>query len=355
MINNIRINFRQSIDAICKKTLLDAGFKLPKHGESNYLELLLNMSIRIIPPKKRNVHLHSTLKIPSNNTKGFFALIHKMQAGININSYQSHHLERIDFNDGFLNDFGLHHFHLGENPQGTGKHKRYITRTKNIAFAKVDENDIYILGIFGHKHGEKNLVFLDENLLQLIYDEWPHLLDKYIIKNATASKKYSPEERYNLRTKNLNAFITLNDGTTIISPGGGYMLNGTNANISLELLHLYRAIPYLKEQLFIHQELNYPYDIEFQVVTFGHNELSLFSDKHCFFTQIKRQGNNILTTSLSPGYGPIYAQGFIASNKKAIYNEVCKALIGFVGRDFLYPFPSKLINIYRDMQIVKRF
>lgn len=339
MINNIRINLWGSIEEICKKQLLKAGFKLPKTHHHDYLELLMNMNKRIIEPRKRRVHFHSSLRIPSENTKGFFTLVKKMELGLNINSYQSHHLERTDFHDGFLNDFGLHHFHLGETVQGTGKHKKYIVRTKNEVFAKVEQDDIYILGIFGHKRGEKDFIFTDESLLQLLYDEWPHLLRPYIL-NRVTGQNLTAEERYNLRNNRANAFITFNDGTVVMSPGGGYMSNGLSAGVYREIVHLNRRLPYLKDLLFSAQESGYPADAFFEVVTFGHNELSLFSDRYCFYTKVVFMGDKTKTLSLAPGYGPLYSHGFIPFSKSIIYDAMCTAIVDYSGKNFLYPFPS---------------
>lgn len=339
MINNICINFHESIEDICKKQLLNAGFKLPKDSKHDCLELLLNMKKRIVEPRIRNVHFHSSLRIPSNNTKGFFQLVHLMRKGSNINAYQSHHLERTDFHDGFLNDFGLHHFHLGETSQNKGKHKKYIVRTKNEVFAKVDENDIYIIGIFGHNKGEKNLIFTDESLLQLLYDEWPDLLSKYIL-NGISGQKFTPDERYNLRSKNANVTITLNNGIVIMSPGGGFMINGLNAEVFREVAHLHNTIPHLKKELFFKQEKHYPPDAYFKVISFGHKVLGLFSERYCLFTKIETYDNKTKTVSLAPGFGPLYAHGFVPRKTTLIYDKICEAIYVYSGRDYLYPFPS---------------
>lgn len=343
MINNIRINLWGSIEEICKEQLLKAGFKLPKNTHHDYLELLMNMNKRIIEPRKRRVHFHSSLRIPSENAKGFFLLVDNMKLGLNINRYQSHQLERTDFHDGFLNDFGLHHFHLGESTQGTGRHKKYIVRTKNEVFAKVETDDIYILGIFGHNKGKKNFIFTDESLLQLLYDEWPHLLKPYILNRVTGTK-YTAEERYNLRNNRANVFITLNDGKVIMSPGGGYMSNGLSADVYREIVHLHHKLPYLKEVLFSTQENGYPPDAFFEVITFGHNELSLFSDRYCFYTKVVFIGDKTKTLSLAPGFGPLYGHGFIPFPKSIIYEAICTATIDYSGKAFLYPFPSIYIR-----------
>ncbi|CAM3669719.1 MULTISPECIES: hypothetical protein [Klebsiella pneumoniae complex] len=343
MINNICINLFGSIDDICRRQLVNAGFRLPKETTDGYLPLLLNMKKRIIEPRKRTVHYHSTLNVPEKNRNGFNLLINKMRLGNNINSYQSHHLERTNFHDDFLNDFGLHHFHLGETTQKTGKHKNYIERTGNTVFAKVDQDDIYILGVFGHDSEERKFVYSDEKLLKSLYDEWPHLLEQCRVRGVTG-QTLSPEERNALRSNGANVITALSDDIAIMAPGGGYMTNKMSAFVALELLRLYRTIPILKQSLFEVQEQNYPFDAYFKVITFGHNELSFFCDKNCFFTKIEALGANYKTISLAPGYGPVYSHGFVRGKVTKIYASLIEALNTTASRHYLHPFPSLYIR-----------
>ena len=343
MINNICISLYGSIENICKQKLNNAGFRVPKEVTDGYLPLLLNMNKRLIEPRKRNVHFHSALVIPEKNRSGFSSLINKMQCGRNINCYQSHHLERTNFNDDFLNDFGLHHFHLGEKAQKTGKYKRYIERTGNTIFAKVDQDDIYLLGVFGHNNEERKFIYSDEQLLKSLYDEWPHLLEQCRVRGVTG-QTLSPEERNALRSNGANVITALSDDIAIMSPGGGYMANKMSAKVSIEMIHLYRTISLLKKALFKIQEQHYPFDADFKVITFGHDELSLFCDKNCFFTKIQILDDYHKTMSLAPGYGPVYTHGFVRGKTTKLYVALIEALNTTASRKYLYPFPSLYIR-----------
>ncbi|WP_422881376.1 hypothetical protein [Pantoea agglomerans] len=338
MISNICVNLHGSIENICKQQLIKAGFRLPKEPANGYLPLLLNIKKRLVEPRIRTVHFHSALNVPENNASGFLTLVNKMRLGNDINGYQSHHLKRADFHDDFLNDFGLHHFHLGEITQKTGKHKHFIERTGNTVFAKVEEHDIYLLGVFGHNDGEQKFIYSDEQLLKSLYDEWPHLLDQCQVRGVTGHS-LSSEERHTLRSKGANVITAISDEVAIMSPGGGFMANKMSASVSIELMHLYNNISYLKEALFETQEKNYPFDASFKVITFGHNELSLFCDANCFFTKIEILNNNTKTVCLAPGYGPFYSHGFVPSKTTKIYAELLKALNKTSSRSYLYPFP----------------
>ena len=342
MINNICINLHDSIEDICKLQLIKAGFRLPKEATNGYLPLLLNMKKRLIEPRRRTVYFHSAMSVPENNKNGFITLVNKMKLGGDINGYQSHHLERADFHDDFLNDFGLHHFHLGETIQKTGKYKRYMERTGNTVFAKVDQDEVYLLGVFAHNSGEKNFIYADEQLLKSLYEEWPHLLEQCQVRGVTGHS-LSPQERHTLRNNGANVVTALSNEIAIMSPGGGYMANKVSSAVYMEIMHLYRTIPILQKLLFEVQEKNYPFDAFFKVITFGNNELSLFCDKNCFFTKIERSSDNHKTMSLAPGYGPIYSHGFVRGKTTKLYVALIEALNITASRRYLHPFPTLYI------------
>ncbi|NIF03796.1 hypothetical protein F3J38_27780 [Pantoea sp. Acro-805] len=339
MLNDICVDIYNSINHICKQRLIDAGFKVPETTKYDYLSLLLNMKRRLVEPRKRTVHVHSKLRVPEKNSDGFINLVNKMKLGIDINGHQSHHLKRAEFNDDFLNDFGLHHFHLGTTNQKTGKYKLFIERTGNTVYAKVDQDDIYILGIYGHEKGETDLIKSDEELLKSLFDEWPHLLVKY---RAIGARGHSltPEERHRLRSSAANVITLLKDDIAILSPGGGYMSNNMSAAVYNEIMHLYGNLSKLKTLLFEIQEKNYPSNAYFRVVSFGHNELSLFCNRNCFFTKIEKLQNETKTVCLAPGYGPIYSHGFVPSETTRLYNSLISALNRTADVTYLHPFPT---------------
>lgn len=66
-------------------------------------------------------------------------------------------------NDLLLNDWGIHHFHLGLAPEPGG----YQQRTGPLLYAWVADSDLYAITIQAHA------AWTDEVLLNEVLDHWP--------------------------------------------------------------------------------------------------------------------------------------------------------------------------------------
>jgi hypothetical protein len=342
-MKNIQFNLKNEIERLCLDQLVKAQFKIPNNNSLPLICLLLNIKRKLIEQRPRLVHLPNKFNVPIKDINGMQILINKMSRGVDINPYQSTHLHRINFHDGLLNDFGLYHFHLGEGNYKTGKNKRYIKRTGHILIAKVDENDIYVVGVFKHGKEEADLIFTDSQLLELLYDNWPHVLEKYMLKNVTGHS-LSPLERYNLRSNGANACISLKDGTVIMSPGGGMMANQLSSDVYMEYIHLQRNLDELKTCLFESVYDRLPDNISFKMISFGHNELSLFSEGNCYFIKIQRFDDGMKVSCFYPGYGPLYSHGFINKPLSKLSESIMCETAGFAKINFLCPFPTIIIG-----------
>jgi hypothetical protein len=90
----------------------------------------------------------TTLICPPDHQAGFDALIRTSEAGGDLRPYQSTGLEKDEYDDGMLNAWNLHHFHLC-----TGPHPRYagyVSRTGPLLYALVTNDTLYCLGIYDH-------------------------------------------------------------------------------------------------------------------------------------------------------------------------------------------------------------
>ncbi|WP_447868444.1 hypothetical protein [Rahnella aceris] len=348
MFKYIKFNLDAEIERICLSELTSAGLKIPRKNKLPLLHLLLNMKKKLIEPRPRLVHFPREFSIPLPNNKGLQILVNKMLMGVNINSYQSNRLHEIDFHDNFLNDFGFHYFHLGDKFD-TGKNKKFMVRTGPVLIAKVDDDNIYVVGIFMHQKGEKGYIFADEKLLQILYDNWPKLLDDYIVSNVTGHT-LSPVDRFNLRSNGYNALIQLKDNIVIRSPGGGMMGNRLSFDVFNEIIHLNRNLDQLKASLFENVIDRLPYNISFKIITFGHNELSLFSEGSCYFLKITQCNGEMKVICLYPGYGPLYSHGFVNKKTSVLSDFILSEIGSFSKINFLCPFPT-IINRKKSIDL----
>lgn len=132
-----------------------------------------NLLKRLIPVRPRRVHESPTLTCPDGVRAGYEEVVRKVRAGEDLRPHLSRNLEKRDFNDLLLNDWGIHHLHLGTEIEEDG----FVKRTKHILFARFERDDAYLIDI--KEHGPGADPWTDRQLLQTIADTWPTVLAPY--------------------------------------------------------------------------------------------------------------------------------------------------------------------------------
>ena len=116
-----------------------------------------------------------------------------------------------------------------------------MERSDLLLYALFDNENAYFIKTINHK-GENNM-WTKKECLEIINDNWPHLLEPYIMKGVSKEQQYiSDDERSTLRKNHVNTFITLNNGVVIMPPNMGLVCDGSPSKA------IYAA-DYLKKQL----------------------------------------------------------------------------------------------------------
>jgi hypothetical protein len=174
---------------------------------------------RLIPTRARTIERADTFSCPPEHKKGLDSLESAFANGNEIRPWQSKLVEKISYEDGLLNDFGVFHFHLGETVDNSG----YIKRTGPLLFAIVRYSTVYEIGIYNH--GD----WYEFDILNIIDRNWPYLLDPVTLKGLDIA--YSPQTKQQikaLRQANICSMIKLDSGRIVIPMGGGAATDGTS-------------------------------------------------------------------------------------------------------------------------------
>jgi hypothetical protein len=175
---------------------------------------------RFVEIGKRQIHQARNFSCPPSMQPGLMQLDAAVRNGDPLWQWQSKLIDRQNYEDGMLNDFGILHFHLGENFDPDG----YIERTGELLFAVVAKDHFYELGVFDHTSWHE----LD--LLEIIETNWPSLLTPFTIPVLSVSSTPKTKEDVRLlRKANINSSFTLQSGRIILPPGGGQASDGTSA------------------------------------------------------------------------------------------------------------------------------
>lgn len=210
----ITVNF---LSDICQK--IDIAFKhfnidIPQAlSEKEKVECYIDWQCKMISPKKRHFNTSTQILQDVDNKKIIGAIKNDSIKGAPLFKYQSRQIKNIfdkkeNFkHDALLNDWNIHHFHLGKNIENDG----FVTRTNDHLYAVVTDSDIFAICICSH--GE----YSNPKALTIIKDNWPHLFKKMYCP-STYDSNMEFDNNFIKRMRKKRALFSLNiEGSTIFS------------------------------------------------------------------------------------------------------------------------------------------
>ena len=164
------------------------------------------------PEKKiRELIVADSFVCPQELSEGWEKLKKKVEDGEDLTPNLSKLINRLDNKDSMLNDWGVYHFHLGKKMKGS-----FTERTGPLLFALLNGNSFYAIGIFDHGS------WANQDIVEIIHRNWPTVIENYRLRDALEmSHSFTEKERLILRSKGVNMFTSVNDGTIYAPMGGG--------------------------------------------------------------------------------------------------------------------------------------
>lgn len=235
MSREIQIDFYSDFASACIEALVTAGFEKPKGDTGQIIMTYFNVIHRMVPRVPRIVHKASYVVAPEV-VAGVKALLKAVEAGGDLRPYMSRSIEKAPFNDDMLNDFGIHHFHLGTEPHP--KDPEFKKRSGPLLFAMVNDHDFYCIGCF--EHGD----WSEKRLLDIIHENWPDLISSSAINDPSDGNQkpsvlemkleFTTADIKYLRKTNVNVLTKRPDGTIHVGPGGGLTCAGASTKVSIK-------------------------------------------------------------------------------------------------------------------------
>ncbi len=192
-----------------------------------------NIWNRRIDPRPRRVHEAMGFECPHAHAAGYNQLLRAFLDGQDVNCYLSKSLLKPDYSDDLLNDWRIHHFHLGQQTDETG----FVSRTGPLLFAMMFHSDVLCIAILPHGNWSK------KELLKILHHNWPAVLEPYRIKGISGLRHdYSDEEIALLRKNQINAFIQVEPGFVYGMLGGGYSAAGASGRAEIQSINFKERI-----------------------------------------------------------------------------------------------------------------
>lgn len=234
----MKIDFVRDAKELFKRCLEAMGVII-KHDDDPIISWYIYLE-RIIPVSRRGVVKAKGFSCPPLFTDKLKRLETEIENGANLNSYLSRSIMDCSKDDLMLYAWGIYHLHIS-NKLDTKKSDGFMERSDLLLYALFDDDKAYFIKTINHK-GQNNM-WTKKECLEIINDNWPHLLEPYIMKGVSKEQQYiSDDERSTLRKNHVNTFITLNNGVVIMPPNIGLVCDGSPSKA------IYAA-DYLKKQL----------------------------------------------------------------------------------------------------------
>ena len=242
--DQITVDLFSDLAEKCRTELQRSGYSVPDGSDEEIIRAYLNVRHRRVPIRPRRIHKISYL-VPPEPVIGEKEFLNKVEAGDDLRPHQSTQLEKVDFEDGMLNDFGIQHFHLGTKPHS--RNPVFVARTEMLLFALVKEEDFYSLGCY--KHGSWSKI----SLLDSIHANWRGLIDSHSINAIELQQPFDDSEHEKLRNSGINVLTQRPDGEIHVGPGGGVALDRSSLKVANEIITTRRSCAniekYLKDEV----------------------------------------------------------------------------------------------------------
>lgn len=190
-----------------------------RENSYNYFNWLRRVPIT----KPRSIKTSVQFQVPEEHKEDFQNFCEIVQKGHSLRLFGSRrNLKRgkEKYRDGLFEDWGISHFHFRE------------TGTKEVIFAVVEPETLYLLMVASHGKGEPD-IWVKKALIECLHLEFPHLI-AYRQLGSNQSHKTTSEIDHKLARKlRVNMPIVMNDGTQYFPPGSGVLMaNGTVTDYS---------------------------------------------------------------------------------------------------------------------------
>jgi hypothetical protein len=171
-------------------------------------------------PQPRSFRQADDFLCPQEMEAGWELLRRKIVRGEDIRPHLGREHDRLSHLDELLNEWDVHHLHLGVKPYF--KDPNFMDRTKQLVFALITDEEFYAINVYPF-HGKWESL----HILESLHRNWPELIRRCRIEGI-AGEALTIEGRRRLRNSNTQTFTTVSDGTVYAPIGGGVACSGVS-------------------------------------------------------------------------------------------------------------------------------
>ncbi|PPQ49485.1 hypothetical protein C5G87_06675 [Paenibacillus peoriae] len=229
--------------------------QLPTLQKEDYIDIpekklayyYFNWLNRAIRPKPRKVHISKELNCPASLRGGMDLIIGKIEKGEELIPHLSRKIKDINYSDQLLNDWGVHHLHIGTLIEKDGfvqRNPRVSQLYNFLLYARFDEENAYLIDVMDHKS------FSNQKLVQIMHYNWPETIKHFKVDEAfTLDDPISDEFVKELRNMGGTYFFEAEKGAVYGPIGGGYSVGGTSVRALTDGDYYHNKVMHLEKHV----------------------------------------------------------------------------------------------------------
>lgn len=192
-----------------------------------------NLMRKLIPITPRKVLKSKNFNCPNEFIPGLQNIINKLEKGQDLTPHLSRQLINLEYNDGLLNDWKIHHLHLGMSVENDG----FVQRTGPLLFGKFDDKNAYLINVMPHGSWEK------KEMIQCLHENWSDSISDARLSDDTKLVHPPTEHQIKqMRKHGVISAIELDDGTCYFPIGGGITTSGVSIEVVTQHAYYYNRI-----------------------------------------------------------------------------------------------------------------
>lgn len=233
VVVEIKDDFEKTLNDYSVDQIEGYGYQyLPSNSTVDNVSKAIYTTMRHVDPRPRELSL-SKERDSDFQREDVEKLLINIRRGVDLNPHLSKRISNLNKLDNLHMDWGIYHLHLGDHIEDKNG---FIHRTGDLLFSMFDEKYAYVLGVFPHN------AWAEEELLQIIDRNWPHLLSRLEGPLIPQDERYTEDEINALREAGIMALVPDKNGKPIMPPGGGITTNGTSARAKLDSIKIVKGI-----------------------------------------------------------------------------------------------------------------
>ncbi len=226
---------------ILRRELLAEGYSIePGESLDDICERYFNVRKRKVAARPRKVLISEEFTYPPQYQNGLDLIKRKIENGDDLTPHLSCKvITKPDYDDALLNDWGIHHLHLGTEIEDDG----FVTRTGPVLYVLFADDLAYFISVMPHGS------WSNREIITIIHRNWPESIEKFLMRGISGvERRVGDADIAAFRRSGVSAMLEI-EGCYYAPLGGGYATSRKSLDVMVNCMRLRKIVRKLEAEI----------------------------------------------------------------------------------------------------------